>query len=305
MGVESRAPAQIKTAHGCVPFPAYVPVTTFGDKYPLDDLVRPYLRRLAPAVMVSLHYARQMKERPNLPLMIDSGGFASLYKDARVRMRGGLGILERVMEEGTETLHPREVLEFQEAHADIAFTLDFPIPPSMANREAKRRLALTIANALWALENRRRRNLVLYACVQGWDVDSYRTCAKALAPHQFEGYAIGGLVPRIHDRKHLFAIVDAVREAVADRPLHVFGIGQPDIVEQLYKRGVQSVDSSSYVKLAADGKLWGSKHPSLVEPSPVERLHLALCNLASATSATLPLSGTRIRFGSSSLQIHV
>lgn len=296
MGLDAAAPAQIKTAHGCVPFPAYVPVTTFGDKYPLDDLVRPYLRRLAPAVMVSLYYARQMKERPNLPLMIDSGGFASLFKDARVRMRGGLGILERVMEEGTETLHPKEVLEFQEAHADIAFTLDFPMPPSMAKREAKRRLALTIANAIWAFENRRRRDLVLYACVQGWDVESYRNCATELAAPEFDGYAIGGLVPRMHDRKHLFAIVDAVREAVADRPLHVFGIGQPDIVEQLFKRGVQSVDSSSYVKLAADGKLWGAKNSSLVEPSPVERLHLALCNLAIASRMSMPLSSSAMCF---------
>ena len=296
MGLEAAAAAQIKTAHGCVPFPAYVPVTTFGDKYPLDDLVRPYLRRLAPAVMVSLYYARQMKERPNLPLMIDSGGFASLFKDARVRMRGGLGILERVMEEGTETLHPKEVLEFQEAHADIAFTLDFPMPPSMAMREAKRRLALTIANAIWALANRRRRDLVLYACVQGWDVESYSNCATELAPRAFDGYAIGGLVPRMHDRKHLFAIVDAVREAVADRPLHVFGIGQPDIVEQLFERGVQSVDSSSYVKLAADGKLWGAKNSSLVEPSPVERLHLALCNLATASRMSMPLSSSAMCF---------
>lgn len=298
MGVEVTAPAKMQTARGCVSFPAYVPVTTFGGKYPLDDLVRPYLRRLAPAVMVSLYYARQMKERPNLPLMIDSGGFASLFKDARVRMRGGLGILERVLEEFTETLHPKEVLEFQEAHADIAFTLDFPIPPSMAKREAKRRLALTIANALWALENRRRRDLVLYACVQGWDVDSYRACANELAPREFDGYAIGGLVPRMHDRKHLFAIVDGVREAVADRPLHVFGIGQPDIVEQLFKRGVQSVDSSSYVKLAADGKLWGKQNLRITDASPTERLHLALCNLAMASQRVLPLSMSHLLFGS-------
>jgi len=248
--------------------------------------------------MVSLHYARQMKERPNLPLMIDSGGFASLFKDAKVQMRGGLGILERVMEEGSETHHPREVLEFQEAHADIAFTLDFPIPPSMAKREAKRRLALTIANALWALENRRRRDLVLYACVQGWDVESYRTCASALAPREFDGYAIGGLVPRMHDRKHLFAIVDAVRKAVADRPLHVFGIGQPDIVEQLFNRGVQSVDSSSYVKLAAEGQLWGQQDFRIPDASPTERLHLALCNLAMASHRALPLSTSHLIFGS-------
>ena len=82
-------PAQLNTAHGQIRLPAYVPVTTFGEKYPLDDLVRPYLPRLAPAAMVSFHYARQMKERPSLPLLIDSGGFASLFQNAKVTVGEG------------------------------------------------------------------------------------------------------------------------------------------------------------------------------------------------------------------------
>ena len=294
----STPPTFLDTKHGRVQFPAYVPVTTFGGKYPLDELVRPYLKRLAPAVMVSLHYAKQMKERPNLPLMIDSGGFASLFKDAIVQRSRGLGVLLRGEGDEQERLHPRDVLEFQEAHADIAFTLDFPIPPQMGKREAKRRLELTIANASWAVENKRRKDLRLYACVQGWDFESYRDCAKAFASAPFDGIAIGGLVPRMRDRESLFAIVDAVRATSPHLPLHVFGVGKPEVVEQLYGRGVQSVDSSSYVKAAADGKLWTNPDSKLLEASPMERLHLALCNLATATQATLPLSTSRAMFQS-------
>src|SRR6266542_1630598 len=124
-------PTQLNTAHGAIRLPTYVPVTTFGERYPLDNLIRPYLPRLAQAVMVSLHYARKMKERPALPLLIDSGGFASLFKNAIVREDRGLGVLETQSEGGIETLHPRDVIEFQEQHADVAFTLDFPVPPSM------------------------------------------------------------------------------------------------------------------------------------------------------------------------------
>src|SRR5579884_2624444 len=104
--------AQLNTAHGPIRLPAYVPVTTFGERYPLDDLVRPYLPRLAPAVMVSFHYAQQMKERPSCPLLIDSGGFASLFQNAKVNTVGGLGVLASVTDDKTETLHPRDVLEF-------------------------------------------------------------------------------------------------------------------------------------------------------------------------------------------------
>ena len=291
-------PTQLNTAHGPIRLPAYVPVTTFGEKYPLDDLVRPYLTRLAPAVMVSFHYAQQMKERPSLPLLIDSGGFASLFQNAKVNVVGGLGVLETSSDEKTETLHPRDVLEFQERHADIAFTLDFPIPPSMGHDEAKRRNKLTVANARWALENRRRKDMLLYACVQGWDLESYEACATEYAALGFDGIAIGGLVPRVSDFEEVLRIVDAVRSAVPDKPLHVFGLGKPGIVEALFQRGVQSVDSSSYVKLAADGKLWGQPLVHLTDASPTERLHLALCNLATATQRALPLSTSHLVFGS-------
>src|SRR5437867_1394984 len=95
-------PKQLNTAHGRIRLPTYVPVTTFGHKYPLDDLVRPYLPRLAPAVIVSFYYARQMKERPPLPLFIDSGGFASLFENAMIHESGALGVLETRADDTSE-----------------------------------------------------------------------------------------------------------------------------------------------------------------------------------------------------------
>ncbi len=287
---------QLVTSHGVISFPAYIPVTTFGNRYPLDNLVRPYLRRLASAVMVSYHYAQEIKEHPGLPLLIDSGGFASLFQDAVVKKSGGLGVLERHGEEEVETLDPKRVLEFQEEHADVAFTLDFPVPPNMNKKEGRRRLDLTIANAHWAIENRRRKKMRIYACVQGWDVDSYRECAGSFAGSGFDGAAIGGLVPRMGDPANLMAIVEAVRLELPDLPLHVFGIGKPELVSKLFEAGVQSVDSSSYVKQAADGKLWGQTGTAIQGASSPERLHLALCNLATATSTTLPLSSSQVVF---------
>jgi len=298
MTTQVKVPMSLETAHGAITWPAYVPVTTFGDKYPLDDLIRPYLPRLAQAVMVSFHYAKQMKERPTLPLFLDSGGFASLFQNANVRKVGRLGVLDTKTDEGAESLHPRDVLDFQEKHADVAFTLDFPIPPRMPRREARRRLSLTVANACWAVENRRRKDLLLFACVQGWDVASYTQCAKAYAKHPFDGIAIGGLVPRLHQFDTVLQIIDAVRAVEPDKPIHVFGIGKPGIVQELFSRGVQSVDSSSYVKFAADGRLWGQPEIWISDASPSERLHLALCNLAMAAQRELPLSASHLLFGS-------
>ncbi|SIO63305.1 tRNA-guanine family transglycosylase [Singulisphaera sp. GP187] len=294
----------LKTRSGIIRFPAYVPVTTFGEEYPLDDLVRPYLPRLAPAMMVSYHYAknRDLNDRPNLPLLVDSGGFSALFKDSQVRKRNGLGCIERMVDGTSQLLTPLDALELQEQIADVAFTLDFPIPPGTKPADAKVRQSLTIANAHWALANRRRSDLRLYACVQAWDAKKARTCAREYAGSPFDGVAIGGLVPRARDLKAVLEIVDAVRGEIGDRPLHVFGLGKPDIVAELFRHGVDSVDSSSYVKLAVDGRLWGRPDIAIADPSPADRLHLALCNLAAACQTALPFSTHRLMYTTQSIE---
>lgn len=292
---------EIVTRRGLVRFPAYIPVTTFGEEYPLDKLIQPYLSRLAPGVMVSYRYARHMNEPPKIPLFLDSGGFASLFKNARIVKSGKLGVLKIAQGGQIETIHPRDVLDLQERIADIAFTLDFPIPLGMDRLEAIKRQQLTIANARWALSNRRRRDLLLFACIQAWDEDSARVCAQAYADTPFDGIAIGGLVPRSRDIRLVTKIVKAVRAEIGNLPLHVFGLGKPEIIDHLFKAGVDSVDSSSYVKLAAEGRLWADSNFEIKDPSPTDRLHLALCNLAAATGRTLPLSASGIVFSTHSL----
>lgn len=273
----------LHTPSGDIQLPAYIPVTTFGKKYPLDGLIQPYLPRLAQAVMVSHYYAKQMTRRPHLPLMVDSGGFAAIFEGSRILKKKGLGILEVNMTDEPELLTPWDVLEFQEQHADIAFTLDFPIPDGLKLAEKKRRLELTISNARWALSNRRRNEMKLFACIQGWDLDSFRKCAASYADLDFDGIALGGMVPRAKDRSFIISCVNAVREEIPELPLHVFGLGHPEFIADLFAAGVDSIDSSAYVRAAADGKSWFDPEMPLSDPSPSDRLRLALENLTFAS----------------------
>jgi tRNA-guanine family transglycosylase len=297
-------PRTLHIRRGVIRFPAYIPVTTFGGKYPLDNLIRPYLPRLAQAAMVSFYYARQIEDLPRLPLFIDSGGFASLFNTARVVQVGKLGTIEISTDGKIETIHPGDVLALQEKIADVAFPLDLPTPPGIDTVEARRRQKLTIENAYWALNNRRRKNLPLFACVQAWDAASARICARAYAGAAFDGIAIGGLVPRAQDLPTVLAIVEAVRTEIGNLPLHVFGLGKPETVEKLFKAGVDSVDSSAYVQLAAEGRLWSRPELHIAQATTTDRLHLALCNLATATGQSLPLSTTRMVFNTHSLQFN-
>lgn len=231
--------------------PAFLPVTTFGGKFPLDEVVRPHLFRFASALMVSYHYATKMAMKPNLPLFVDSGGFASLFEGSEILEKGEVAFIRT--KEGS-VIHPREVLSFQEKHAAIGATLDFLIPPGLHPEKALQRQELSIRNARWALKNRRNKYLKLYASIQAWDQESALRCTKKLARHPFDGFALGGMVPRVSQPDTILSIVHAIRMVDQDRPLHVFGIGQPNLVRRLFEAGVNSVDSSSYVRLAVEKK---------------------------------------------------
>jgi tRNA-guanine family transglycosylase len=232
-------------------FPTFLPVTTFGGKFPLDELVRPYLSRFCPATMVSYHYAQQMESRPRGLLFIDSGGFASLFDGSEAIDRGDFVDI-RTKEGGL--ISPPEVLAFQEKHADIGATVDFIIPPSCPTEEAQRRQELTSKNAIWGITHRQKHDLALFASIQAWDKRSAIKLSEQLAAYPFDGFALGGMVPRIRQPEVILAIVEGIREVDKVRPLHVFGIGSPRLVKTLFDAGVDSTDSSSYVRSAVDGK---------------------------------------------------
>ncbi len=142
----------------------------------------------------------------------------------------------------------------------------------------------------------------MFACVQAEAPEAARLAAADYAAAGFDGVAIGGLAPRVGELGFIESMVKTVRDALGESlPLHVFGIGDPRIVRKLFAWGADSVDSSSYARLAASGRSWRATI-RLDDPSPTERLHLAICNLAKATGATLPFSSLPMVFSTLSLQ---
>lgn len=237
------------TAHGAIDFPTFMPVTTFGDKYPLDRMIQPYLKRTSQCLMVSHYYAQEMKTRPNMPIFIDSGGFASLFEGSEIIDHGEYASIKT--KEGDE-INPLEVLHFQIMNADIGATLDFIIPPGLPEEECRKRQKLTIKNALYAKKHDIVGNLILYASLQCWDEPSAQEAARIYAKENFKGIAIGGMVPRAKDPEYIKKIVRAVHEQAPDCHIHVFGIGNPELIPELIQAGADSFDSSSYARLSVD-----------------------------------------------------
>jgi len=226
----------LNTRRGQIQLPTFLPVTTFGNKYPLDRLIRPYLPRLCQGILVSHHYAAHLddhpEEHPGIPLFIDSGGFALLFEGSKVEKHNNVF---SITTHGGDHITPDQVLERQMRHAEIGATLDFPIPPKCESQlERNHRFKATIANAEWALRNNRRADLLLYASLQCWDADSAREAASTYTQMKhhdrtFAGIAIGGMVPRLRDPDYVRGVIEAVR-ADWSGPIHVFGVGSPAMV---------------------------------------------------------------------------
>lgn len=244
---------KLDTTHGTITFPTFMPVTTFGGKYPLDDLIRPYLKRFTNCVMVSYHYAKQMNpdERPSLPLFIDSGGFASLFTGSKVIDNDEYASIQTKED---EVITPAEVLTFQGKHADIGATLDFIIPPGMEEEESLQRQNWTIQNAKWAISNKKNDDLRLYASLQAWDAESATRIMEELRDLPFDGFALGGMVPRSREPELILEIVRTLRNIETERPIHVFGIGNPKLITKLKEAGADSTDSSSFLRNTASKK---------------------------------------------------
>lgn len=307
-----QSPQILNTRRGKLRLPAFFPVTTFGEKYPLDRLIRPYLPRLCQGVLVSHHYATHLEkhpeEHPGVPLFIDSGGFALLFEGSSVTQENGaFGISTQ----GGDRITPSQVLERQMQLAEIGATLDFPIPPGCETMERDKRFKATLANAEWALRNNRRPDLCLYASLPCWDVQSARDAARTYATmrhrdHGFSGIAIGGMVPRLKDQEYVRSIIEAVRGEWSG-PIHVFGVGNPGMVRNCLEWGADSTDSSSYVKYAADGSSVNPRMPKVpvAQLTPLGRMQLALRNLAHLLDPAndyLPLSAVGGRLNHAELQ---
>ena len=238
---------ELKTKHGIISFPTFMPVTTFGDKYPLDKMVQPYLKRLSQCLMVSHYYAKEMKKRPNMPVFIDSGGFAGLFDGTDIVEYDEYATIKT--KDGDE-LSPLDVLHFQIMNADIGATLDFIIPPGLEVSECIRRQDLTIKNALYAQKHNIVGDLILFASLQCWDKESARHCARVYAESGFAGIAIGGMVPRAKDLEYMKNTVQVVRNEAPNCVIHVFGIGNINSIKALIDSGADSFDSSSYIRRA-------------------------------------------------------
>ncbi len=174
----------------------------------------------------------------------------------------------------------------------IFATLDYPLPPGLAQLEAKERMQKSIQNAVNAamyLQENPDYQPFLYAAVHGQDrasIGSYvqlvfeKFQEKDLKNYPF-GLAVGSLVPLRGAGKNsaIINLLLGLRENIPEArrnaiPIHVFGI-TGNLVPILAYLGIDSFDSSTYIQ---ETRSLGYINPKTGHAQPVLEMEDLNCN---------------------------
>lgn len=248
---------RLKTAHGVIETPAFMPVGTaatvkamtvemvqatgaqiiLGNTYHL--MLRPGAERVAR--LGGLH---RFMRWPG-PILTDSGGF-QVMSLAKIRKLDEAGVVFASHIDGSRhSLSPERSIEIQHLlGADITMQLDECLRLPAERTEVERAMQLSLR---WAERSKRafspRPGHGLFGIVQGGTDPALRQAsAKGLEAIGFDGYAVGGLAVG-EPQAVMFETLEAVTPALpTDRPRYLMGVGKPADILGAVARGIDMFD---------------------------------------------------------------
>jgi queuine tRNA-ribosyltransferase len=274
---------RLKTAHGAIDTPAFMPVGTQGS---VKGVSPRELRELNAQIILGNTY--HLFVRPGLDVIKHFGGLHNFisWNEPILTDSGGYQIfslakLRKITEDGVEFqnhidgarafISPEIAMEIQAAlGSDIAMVLDECVPypceydyaaqsAELTTRWAKR--CKTVASADSAdsganalrTEHTTRRQLV-FSIVQGGTFENLRRAsAQAIADLDFDGYAIGGVSVGEPEEEMMCAVESAEPFLPRDKPRYAMGLGTPPQMLEMVARGMDMFDCVLPTRLARNG----------------------------------------------------
>ena len=271
----------LKTAHGIIKTPFFMPVATQGA---VKTLSAEEIRKLKPQVVLSNTYHLFLKPgltilkkagglhkfmNWNGPILTDSGGFQVFsLQDKHIMNNGGLvklsagGVEFKSVYDGSKHIFtPEKVLEIQNIiGSDIRMILDVCSPAKCDRARAEKDLAMTLSWAKTAVQKNNRlknRKHLLFGIVQGALFKDLRLeSARALTELNFDGYAVGGLAVG-ETPKEMNQVLDYTVPALPEKKAHyLMGVGYPEQIVEAVKRGIDMFDCVIPSREARHGRLY-------------------------------------------------
>jgi queuine tRNA-ribosyltransferase len=258
----------LRTAHGDVPTPAFMPV---GTKATVKTIDPDELRALGTTILLGNTYHLHFRPGDDLiaelgglhrfmawdgPILTDSGGFQVFSLRDTIAEVDDDGVTFRSVYDGAlSRFTPESVAAIQaKLGSDIAMCLDICPSPDVARSELAEAVRRT---TLWAKRQRaapRGENQLLFGIAQGASDDELRARSIAeLAELDFDGYALGGLSVG-EDRGVMFETTAWGAELLPrDKPRYFMGIGDPEGVLEVIERGVDMFDCVLPTRTARTG----------------------------------------------------
>ena len=266
----------LRTAHGSVSTPVFMPVGTLGT---VKSLTPEDLQQIGAQIILGNTYHLYLRPGCDIiepfgglhrfmnwpgPILTDSGGF-QIFSLAKLLKMGEDGALFQSHIDGSRhLLTPEKSIEIQVVlDSDIIMCLDQCIAYP-ATREATRE-ALDLTTR-WARrcydtwQTKARPDAALFGIVQGgMDPDLRRQSAEALMDMDFPGYALGGLSVGEPTDLMLEIAEAALPYLPADRPRYVMGVGTPENLVELVARGADMFDCVLPTRNARNGQLFTTR----------------------------------------------
>jgi len=262
----------IKTAHGEIHTPAFLPVASQGSVKALTPeevrqvgadivLANTYHLYLRPGIdlirkMGGLHHFMKWDG----PILTDSGGFQA-YSLSNLRRITDAGILFRSHIDGTEhLLTPEAAVLYQKAlGVDVIMPLDECIGFTQERNVVEAALRRTHRWAALCLGTQISEDQAMFGIVQGGIFqDLRRDSAEHLASLNFSGYALGGLAVG-EPREMMYEVVEYTAGFLPRwKPRYLMGIGSPDELVECVSMGVDLFDCALPTRVARHGGLFTS-----------------------------------------------
>ncbi len=282
----------IRTAHGDVPTPAFMPVGTKGTVKSLHpDEVGALGARIVLGNTYHLHFRPGDELIAGLgglhdfsgwdgPILTDSGGFQVFsLRDTLVAVDDE-GVTFRSVYDGAATrFTPETVAAIQRnLGSDIAMCLDICPPPTVPRTELEEAVRRT---TLWASRQReadRARGQLVFGIAQGGtDEELRRRSIEEIVALDFDGNALGGLAVGEDWDEMLDAVGWAAPLLPDGKPRYFMGIGDPEGILEVIARGIDMFDcvlptrtARTGSALTAEGRLNLRNARYARDPGPLE-----------------------------------
>ena len=317
----------IKTAHGIVNTPVFMPVGTYGA---VKGIQPSDLTEIGSEIILSNTY--HLMERPGKdiirelgglrsfmnwdgPILTDSGGFQVMSLQNMAKIDDDGVTFKSHLDGSLLRLTPKDSINMQNAlDSTITMAFDECTPYPVSHDTALKSMNLSMKWAKLCRDNFIDRNgYGLFGIVQGSTFNDLREkSSESLINIGFDGYAIGGLaVGEGHDLM-ISTLKSSINYLPKEKPRYLMGVGYPKDIIEAVRLGVDMFDCVIPTRSGRTGKIFtktgtlnikNARHKN--DPRPIEEgCSCKVCSNKVSRAYLHHLFNTNEMLGSIYLTIH-